>query len=130
VLPLCINAQEKEQWQHIYTYEKSSVEADAANVVFGSDFTGRVKFRFSFTEPQLVPDGRGIIYRRVIQTMEMRCYDRSYRVVSVERLDRKGRRVDVEEYEAREWREVKRGSMMERLFKPGCDLIEEKRRNP
>jgi hypothetical protein len=106
------------------------VDADAGNVVFGSGFTGRVKFRFSYRRPQHLPDGRGIIYKSVIQTMELRCDEETYRVISVERLDNKGRSVDIEENGSSEWREARRGSMMERLIRPGCELINEKRRNP
>jgi hypothetical protein len=130
LLSLSASPQEKEQWQRIYTYNESSVDADAAKVVFGSGFTGRVKFRFLYRKPQILSDGKGIIYKAVIQTMELRCDETAYRVISIERLDNKGRRVDIEENGSAEWREAKRGSMMERLIRPGCELIYEKRRNP
>lgn len=123
-------AQEKERWQRIQMYDDVLVEVDAANVVFGSDFTGRVKFRFSYLKSQPLAKRKSVKYKRVIQTMEFGCPERRCRIVSVERLDGKGNQVEFEKAQPEaEWKPIG-GSLLDNMFKSGCDLIYEKKKKP
>ena len=123
-------AQEKERWQRVQMYDDISVEVDAANVVFGADFTGRVKFRFSYAASQSLPK-KGIKYKRVIQTMDFGCSENRYRIVTVERLDGKGNQVELEQAQPdAEWKPLKGGNLLDNMFKAGCELINEKKKNP
>jgi len=57
--------------------------------------------------------------------------ERQYRVVDVKRYDRRGKLTDADEpAPASEWRPVEPGSMMDKYFVPGCEVLYEKRRNP
>jgi hypothetical protein len=106
------------------------VEVDAANVAFGSDFTGRVKFRFTYSTSQSLPK-KGIKYKRVIQTMDFECAESRYRIVTVERLDGKGKQVEFEKAQPEaEWKSLKSGNLLDNMFKAGCALINEKKKNP
>ena len=114
----------------MYTYEDSSVEVDASNIIFSNDFTGRVRFRIIFSKPQPVA-GKKIGYTRFIETIEFRCEQRLYRVVDVQRYDKKEILVDSDgPKRSAEWVDVKARSMMDRFLQPGCHTIYEKRRNP
>jgi len=74
---------------------------------------------------------KGLKYKRVIQTMEFRCDERRCRIVSVERLDNKGNQVEFEEAQPDTgWKPVNSGSLLDSMFKTGCDLIYEKKKNP
>lgn len=130
-LPPHITAQEKDRWQRISTFEDSTVDLDTSNVTFGTDFTGRVSFRISLSKPETVPGRKDVKYKSVIETIECRCPERLYRVFAVKRFDSKGKRVDSEETgPTAEWKSVKHGIVMGKLFTSACELIEEKRRNP
>ena len=124
-------AQEKPSWQRLYTYDDSAVELDAANVTFGSAFTGRVRVRFSYEKTQPPTRKGGARYKSVVETMECRCDDRLYRVVRVERFDGKGNCVEIDEADANaEWKPASYMGMRSKMFSPACNLIYEKKRNP
>lgn len=131
LLPLLFySPQEKDKWQRLYTYEDSTVEVDAANIVFSSDFTGRVRFRFAFSKSQSLA-GKQVGYKSVIETIEFKCPERLYRIVDVKRFDKKGALLDSDDPKpSAEWEAVKTRGMMDNFLQPGCDVIYEKRRNP
>ena len=128
--PLFYSPQEKTKWQRLYTYEDSTVEVDASNIIFSTDFTGRVRFRFAFSKLQPLA-GKQVRYRSVIETIEFKCPQRLYRVVDVKRYDGKGTLVDSDApTPSADWEDVKARSMMDKFLQPGCHAIYEKRRNP
>ena len=131
LLPLLLySPQEKSKWQRLYTYEDSTVEVDAANIIFSTDFTGRVRFRFAFSKSQPLA-GKRISYKTVVETIEFKCEERLYRVVDVKRYDNKGTLVESDApTPSADWEDVKARSMMEKFFQPACQVIYEKRRNP
>jgi hypothetical protein len=131
LLPLLFySPQEKSKWQRLYTYEDSTVEVDASNIIFSTDFTGRVRFRFAFSKLQPLA-GKQVRYKSVIETIEFKCEQNRYRVVDVQRYDNKGTLVDSDApTPSAVWEDVKARSMMEKFFQPGCHVIYEKRRNP
>jgi len=125
------SAQEKEQWKRLYTTEEAVVEMDVNNVVFSSDFTGRVWFRLSYAKGQPNPPGQGGKYNRVIEAMEFRCPASLYRVFSTKRFDTKGNLIGKDNVAPDPiWKPVETGSMLYRLFTSGCQLISDKRNNP
>lgn len=123
-------AQEKEKWQHVQILEESIIDLDVSNVTFGTDFTGRVRFRISLDKSHPVPEKRDAKYKSVIETIEYQCYERRYRLFAMQRFDGKGKSVDAGEFKpATEWKAV-HGFVTEKLFTSACKLIEEKKRNP
>ena len=131
MLPLLFySPQEKTKWQRLYTYEDSTVEVDASNIIFSTDFTGRVRFRFAFSRLQPLA-GKQVRYNSVIETIEFKCEERLYRVVDVKRFDGRGTLVDSDApTRSADWENVKARSMMDKFLLPGCHAIYEKRRNP
>jgi hypothetical protein len=131
LLSVCLAAQEKARWQRLYTYDEAAVELDAANVTFASNFTGRVRIRFAYTKSQSPGGKAGVKYKSIIETMECKCEENQYRVMKIERFDGKGNCVAIEEAEPQaEWKSIAENRMRDRLFRPACRLIYEKKRNP
>jgi hypothetical protein len=132
-LPASATAQEKgkEKWQRVYTYDDGFIEMDTSKVTFGSAKIGRVRFRTVFSKPEALKGAPGVKYKSRLETIEFKCAEKSYRIYEVTLLNPQGKPVQSYEREVtEEWKAVKFGSMMEKLFAPACNLIEEKRRNP
>jgi Surface-adhesin protein E len=128
---LPFTTQEKDEWQRLYTFEDSTVDVSTSNIWFGTDFTGRIRFLLTLSKPEPVPGETGIKYKSVIETIEFRCSENLYRVVNVKRLDSKGNIIDPnEEQPTPVWKSVKAGSMMDKFYTPGCEVIYKKKRNP
>ncbi|HEY7546513.1 MAG TPA: surface-adhesin E family protein [Blastocatellia bacterium] len=123
--------QEEDKWKRLYTYEDSAVDIETSNIIFSSDFTGRVRFRITLSKPQTLGGGADVKYKSVIETMEFKCPERRYRVVAVKRFDGKGNMVQSSEAEPPpEWKTAGLGSMMGKFMEAGCEAIYEKKRNP
>jgi hypothetical protein len=132
LLPLTTyTTQEPGEWQRIYTLEDSTVDVSNSNIVFGSDFTGRIRFRITLSKPEPVSKNATVKYKTVIEAIEFKCAERQYRIFDVKRFDSKGNTVDSDETQrSMEWKDIKPRSMMDKFFTPGCATITEKKRNP
>src|SRR5215207_4543939 len=118
-------AQRKSKWVRVYTYEDAVIEMEEINLSFGN--FGRVRFRTVFKEPRPLPGKPGVMFKTVVEDMEIMCAERKYRLGSAVYLDAKG--APVHSYKARgdeEWDEV-RTHMMMRLLTPACRMIEKKK---
>ena len=123
--------QEPDEWQRIYTLEDSAVDVSNSNIVFGTDFTGRIRFRITLSKPEPVSKNATVKYKTVIETIEFKCTERQYRIFDVKRFDSKGNIVDSTETErSMDWKDIRPRSMMDKFFTPGCATITEKKRNP
>jgi hypothetical protein len=132
LLPLQTYAvQEEDKWQRLYSFDTATVDISTTNIWFGSDFTGRVRFRLMLSKPERVSGNGKATYQVVIETMELRCDQRQYRVVDVKRYDRKGKLVDAGMAQpASAWKAVESGGMMDKYIGPGCDVVYKKKQNP
>ena len=123
--------QEPDEWQRIYTLEDSTVDVSNSNIVFGTDFTGRIRFRITLSKPEPVSKNATVKYKTVIETIEFNCTERLYRIFDVKRFDSKGNIIDsTETQRSMEWKDIKPRSMMDKFFTPGCEAIYKKKRNP
>jgi hypothetical protein len=128
LLVALVPAQEKDKWERVYTLEDATIAMNSTAVEVAEGGLGRVRFRWNFSKPQSLDDSSK--YKTRIETVEFNCDRRRYRLVAYTLLDSKGKAVFTKELEEseREWKSVKAGGMMERLFGPACRLIQEKRR--
>ena len=127
----CTQAQVKEKWQRIATYEDSTVDLNVANVIFSTAFSGRLRFRITLSKAIPLSKGFAVKYKSVIETVEFKCDVRQYRVNKVEMFDGRGEEIDLAQREAEnEWKEVRNTGIWERLYKSGCELIRVRKRNP
>lgn len=130
----------KETWQRVYTSADSIIELDAAKVVFvqlGSKVTfaatriGRVRFRTTLSKPEALKDKPTLKYKTRLENIEFKCDEKKYRVHEASLFDDKGKLVKSIAWDpAEDWKEVRFGSMMEKLALPACKLIDEKRQSP
>ena len=143
LVPVLIAAQEdKEKWQRVYTGEDSIIEIEVSKVTFveynvskkvtfASTRVGRVKFRTIMSKPEALKEKPAVKYKTRLETIEFNCAAKRYRLYEASLFDDKGKLIKTYPWEPSEaWREVRFGSMMEKLAVPACKLIEEKRRNP
>ncbi|HJP95849.1 MAG TPA: surface-adhesin E family protein [Candidatus Saccharimonadales bacterium] len=132
LLPLqTYSAQEKDQWQRLYTFDSATVDISTTNIWFGSDFTGRVRFRLRLSKPEPVSMKAKAKYQVAIETMELRCEARQYRVVEEKLYDSKDKPIAGDSARATgEWKRVEPRSMMDKYFEPGCGVIYKKKQNP
>ena len=142
--PLFIEAkEERETWQRVYTSEDSIIEMNVSKVTFGTRPVARVRFRTILSRPQTFTGKTSIQYKTRLETIEFKCeiygagsgrYPANatrYRLYEASLLNTKGQVIKSFEWEPSEdWKEVRFGSMMEKLSLPACKLIDEKRRNP
>src|SRR5204863_257343 len=77
LLPIT-NAQEKEKWKRVITFDESVVDLNVSQVSFGEGDIARVKFRTTFSK--LVPIRGGGNYKVLIEEMDFRCQERLYRL--------------------------------------------------
>ena len=126
-LPALLIAQEKDKWKRIYTFEDAKVEMNVSNVTFGLGEDARVHFRWTLAEPANVTQKSGTKYKSRVEVIEFVCMERRYRLVEVMLYDAKGNLILTDDA-AGEWKYLKAGSMMARLFGPACSLINEKQR--
>jgi len=70
-------------------------------------------------------------YQGRLEEIECDCRKKRYRLHDVRLYDAQDRLIRTEVVDSPdEWREVRFGSMMEKLFKPACQLIELRKRAP
>ena len=123
------NAQEKEKWERVYTFEDATIAMNTTTVTFAEEGTGSVRFRWNWSKPQPLSDASGTKYKSRVEAIEFDCARRRYRLREFTLFDEKSKSLLTREMEEQplEWNFLKPGGMMERLFGPACRLIEKKR---
>jgi hypothetical protein len=125
LLALTAAAQQKSKWVRVYTYEDAVIEMEEIQLSFGN--FGRVRFRTVFDEPRPLPGKPEVLFKTVVEDIEILCAEQQYRLGSAAYFDAKG--ASVYTYKAdpeEEWEEVKT-HMMLRLIDPACRMIERKK---
>ena len=124
-LALTAAAQQKSKWVRVYTFEDAVIEMEEIKLSFGN--FGRVRFRTVFDEPRPMHGKPDVLFKTVVEDVEIMCAEQQYRLGAAVYLDAKG--APVHSYKARgdeEWEEVKT-HMMLRLLNPACRMIEKKK---
>ena len=133
---------EKEKWERVYTGEDSIIEINVSKVTFVeystarkvtfSYDTGRVGFRTIYSKPEVLKEKPGVKYKSRLETIEFNCAANTarYRLYEATLLDEKSKVIKTFARDpSAEWKEIKRGGVMEKLAGAACALIDEKRRN-
>ncbi len=119
------------EWHRVYTFDDSFIELNTNYVMFNNRHTERVRFRWSFLRSEVPGKEPHITYQTRLEEIECDCRNKRFRLHNVELFDAGGRMIRSEGGdELGEWRAVKFGSMMEKLFTPACQLIERRKREP
>lgn len=123
--------EEKKKWRRVFTGDDSIIEMNLTQVTFGDKKVGRVRFRTIFVKAQRLKEIPTVEYKSRSETIEFKCIERQYRIYATSLIDLKGEPIESYEVNVSEaWKSLKPGGMMEKLFRPACKLIEDRRRNP
>jgi hypothetical protein len=120
-----LTAQSLPEWDRVYTFDDSTIEMNTSLVTLISKDVTRVRFRWTFDQPQLLDGVPKATYQSHLEVMEFNCSQNQYRSYHSTFFDAAGNTVRIDDT-AGTWRPVKPGSMIEKLFVPGCKLIKEK----
>ena len=118
-------AHQKSKWVRVYTFDDAVIEMEEIQLSFGN--FGRIRFRTVFKKPRPLPGQPDVLFKTVIEDMELKCREHEYRLTDALYLNRKGGAVHF--YKAKgdeEWSEV-RTHMMLKILDPACRMIEKKR---
>jgi hypothetical protein len=117
-------AQKRPEWQRVYTFDESTIEMNTREVTSTGNGVGRVKFRWSFREPEVYKRDRRVKYTIRLEVIEFDCKAEGFRTYDVTFLDAAGKTVSYEGmYWLGEWNAFGSSDMMERLARPACRLI-------
>lgn len=116
-LPFSLRAQEaKDTWQRIYTGEDSVIEVNPLSLRFDEGHILRAEFRTSLAKAESLKGKPETKYQRRLETIEFNLTARTYRFSKIALLDSAGATILSDEGSASEWKPLKPGGMMERLF--------------
>jgi hypothetical protein len=129
--PATLNAQEKQEWSRVYTFEESVIDMNTRLVSFSGRNSGRVRFRWSFEKPQSWGAKPGVKYRSRLEVVEFDCKEERYRNSALTLFDAGGKMVHTEETDwFGPWTPVDSQSFIERLYEPACRLLQLRRKLP
>ncbi len=121
-----LSAQQLPEWYRVYTFDESIIEMNTSNVIVGGDI-GRVTFRWTFDQPEVLNGNPKLTYKTRLETIEFKCTDQRYRYYEVRLLDSTGKTIRPELMRPPYgWHEVSSDFVMATIFGPACRLIREK----
>lgn len=123
--PLTLTAQSLPEWQRVYTFDESTIEINTSLVTVISKDVSRVRFRWTFQQPQLLDGLPKEQYQSQLEVLEFNCSQKQYRPYHFTFYDSAGNILRTDDSPGK-WRRVPLGSMIEKLFVPGCELVKSK----
>ena len=122
---LTLTAQSLPEWHRVYTFDESTIEMNTSLVTLISKDVSRVRFRWTFDQPQLLDGVAKEKYQSQLEVVEFNCSLKQYRPYHFTFYDSAGNTIRIDDTPGT-WRPVTPGSMIEKLFVPGCELIKSK----
>jgi hypothetical protein len=124
---LSLTAQQLPEWYRVYTFDDSIIEMNTSLVTTIGDDVTRVRFRWTFDQPEALSGEPTLTYKSQLEVMELNCSLQRYRSYHLTFYDAAGNIIRIQDSPG-EWRAVASGSMMGKLFAPACDLIKKRTR--
>lgn len=112
----CIHAQTKDKWQRVYTGEESVIDIIVSSSHLEADHVLRVDIRTTLAKPENIARNQGVKYKSRIETIRFKLNQNRYWLTQITWFDTKGIKLDSLATTAEDWRVVKPGGVMERLF--------------
>lgn len=125
VSSISVTAQKQPEWSRVYTLDEAIVEMNTSVVTRISDDITRVRFRWTFHQPQILSGDPKLKYKSRLEVMEFNCAKRKYRPYHFTFFDAAGNTIRIDD-SPREWRGVDFGRLTEKLLVSACDLITRK----
>jgi VWFA-related protein len=120
-------AQQLPEWYRVYTFDNSVIEMNTSLVTLISNDVARVRFRWTFDQPEVLSGAPELTYTSRLEVMELNCSLQQYRPYHFTFFDAAGHIVRIQDSPG-EWRRVAYGSMMQKLFGPACELVKKRTR--
>ncbi|HVE55382.1 MAG TPA: surface-adhesin E family protein [Pyrinomonadaceae bacterium] len=120
------------EWFRVHTFDdKSIVELNTDYVMFSTDKTGRVRFRWTYVEPQNLGGKEQIKYQSLISEYRFDCQEKRFQIYTNQYLDAQGKLIHSASYDpSNEWRSARSGTIIKKLIEPACKLIDLRKREP
>ncbi len=119
-------AQELPRWYRVYTFDESIIEMNTSKVLLGGNI-GRVEFRWTFDQPEVLNGNPKFTYKTRLETIEFKCADGRYRYYEVSLLDSAGKTIGSQLMSPPyAWHEIKSERVMATISGPACQLIQKK----
>jgi len=113
-----IHAQDpKDKWRRVFTGEDSIIELNVSSARFVPSHIMRVEFRTTFSKPEKLSSTSDLRYKSRLETIDFKLNEHRYRLFETTIMDEAGKALS--SYKATtddEWRVIKPGGVMERLF--------------
>lgn len=122
---ISLSAQKQPEWSRVYTLDEAVVEMNTSLVTFISEDISRVRFRWTFDQPQSLIGDPQLKYKSRLEVMEYGCSSRRYRPYHFTFFDAAGNTLRIDD-SPRQWRGVDFGSLTEKLLVSACSLITRK----
>ena len=93
-------AQQRPIWERVYTFDESFIDMNTREIVRIGPSAGRVKFRWTFSEPETYDRDQRIKYKTRLEVIDFDCRENKFRPYDIAFLDTRGK---VVAYEANFW---------------------------
>lgn len=127
--PIALSAQSTSEWHRVYTFDESTIDMNTLLVTEVSKEVSRVRFRWTFEEPQSLAGKPQVTYQSQLEVIELNCSENQYRPFHITFFDAAGNIVRIDDAPGK-WHHVQGGSMIKKLFEPGCELIKKRNTPP
>lgn len=112
----CVHAQTKDKWQRAYTDEDSVIDINTSSSTLETEHILRVDFRTTLAKPENIAGNQSAKYKSRIETISFKLNQHYYRLAETVWFDSKGARLMSSTPTAEDWRVLKPGGVMEKLF--------------
>jgi len=120
------------EWFRVHTFDdKSMVELNTDYVMFSTDKTNRVRFRWTYVEQQNLSGKEQIKYQSLISEYRFDCQEKRFQIHTNQFFDAQGKLIHSLSYDpANEWRSARYSTIIKKLIEPACKLIDLRKREP
>ena len=125
VSTISLSAEKQSEWSRVYTLDEAIVEMHTSLVTRISEDITRVRFRWTFHQPQVLSGDPKLKYQSRLEVMEFNCAKREYRPYHFTYFDALGNMMRIDE-KPREWRRAYVMDLTGKLLESACNLITRK----
>ena len=112
----CVQAQTKDKWQRAYTGDDSVIDVNISSLTLETGHVLRVDFRTTLARPENIAAQQSAKYKSRIETINFKLNQNRYRLAEIVWFDSKGAKLTSSTTTAEDWRVLKPGGVMEKLF--------------
>ena len=125
-----VSSQTLAEWFRVHTFDdKSVVELNTNYVMFSTAYSGRVRFRWIYENPQNLDRDAKIQFRSVLQEIAFDCRNTRFSRYETKWFDVEGKLLKTESLPALDqWQKV--SGVAGKLYNQACCLIELRKREP